>query len=148
MFSLCELMDAKKDYQRPARNRSQARLSMIESMGLQLTPNPNYDAYYGLIDFEFWRARTSATNGRLLKEHIHPLDLAFRLPRTTDVAQRWRLRGPQLVAARLLGEPADEAYEDIGRGVRTLLAATERIRGVQDCACQGSGRIVCGVRRP
>jgi len=55
MFSLCELMDVKKDYQKACKEIVHKRAwSMIESMGLQLTPNPNYDAYYGLIDFEFW----------------------------------------------------------------------------------------------
>ncbi|HEY2547705.1 MAG TPA: aspartate 4-decarboxylase, partial [Candidatus Acidoferrum sp.] len=55
LFSLCELMDAKKEYQKACKDIVQRRVwSMIDSMGLQLSPNPSYDAYYGLIDFEFW----------------------------------------------------------------------------------------------
>src|SRR5215211_1813032 len=62
MFSLYELMDEKKVYQKACMEIVQRRSKlMIDSLGLQLSPNPNYDAYYGLIDFESGPARTSAT---------------------------------------------------------------------------------------
>jgi aspartate 4-decarboxylase len=124
MFSLCELMDVKKDYQKACKEIVHKRAwSMIESMGLQLTPNPHYDAYYGLIDFEFWARKNIGDEAvDYLKEHIHPLDLAFRLAEDHGIvllngggfeAPNWSLRVS-------LANLPDEAYEDIGRGVRTV----------------------------
>jgi aspartate 4-decarboxylase len=124
MFSLCELMDAKKDYQKACKEIVHKRAwSMIESMGLQLTPNPNYDAYYGLIDFEFWARKNIGDEAvEYLKAHVHPLDLAFRLAEVHGIvllngggfeAPNWSLRVS-------LANLPDEAYEDIGRGVRTV----------------------------
>src|SRR5438874_5027122 len=47
MFSLCELMDTKKDYQKACMEIVHRRAkAMIEGMGLQVPPNPNFDAYY------------------------------------------------------------------------------------------------------
>src|SRR6266700_1589769 len=117
-------MDVKKDYQKACKEIVQRRVwSMIESLGLQLTPNPNYDAYYGLIDFEFWARKNIGDEAvDYLKEHIHPLDLAFRLAEDHGIvllngggfeAPNWSLRVS-------LANLPDEAYEDIGRGVRTV----------------------------
>jgi aspartate 4-decarboxylase len=124
MFSLYELMDDKKEYQKACMQIVNRRAwAMIETLGLQLTPNPNYDAYYGLIDFEFWaRKNIGADAVEYLKKNIHPLDLAFRLAEDHGIvllngggfeAPQWSLR---VSFANL----PDEAYEDIGRGVRTI----------------------------
>ena len=124
MFSLHELMDAKKAYQKACMEIVHRRAkAMIESMGLQVPPNPNFDAYYGLVDFEFW-ARKNIGNDAVeyLKKNIHPLDLAFRLAEAHGIvllngggfeAPDWSLRVS-------LANLPDEAYEDIGRGVRTI----------------------------
>jgi aspartate 4-decarboxylase len=97
--------------------------SMIEGLGLQLQPNPNYDAYYGLIDFEFWARKNIGDEAvEYLKKNIHPLDLAFRLAEDHGVvllngggfeAPGWSLRVS-------LANLPDDAYDDIGRGVRTI----------------------------
>src|SRR5262245_30475119 len=124
LFSLCEMMDAEKRYQEACKEIVQKRVwSMIESMGLQLTPNANYDAYYGLIDFEFWARKNIGENAvEYLKSHVHPLDLAFRLAEAHGIvllngggfdAPEWSLRVS-------LANLPDDAYEDIGRGVRTI----------------------------
>jgi aspartate 4-decarboxylase len=124
MFSLCEMMDAKKDYQKACKEIVHKRVwSMIESLGLKLSPNPNYDAYYGLIDFEFWARKNIGDEAvEYLKANIHPLDLAFRLAEDHGIvllngggfeAPNWSLRVS-------LANLPDEAYEDIGRGVRTV----------------------------
>jgi aspartate 4-decarboxylase len=124
MFSLCELMDVRKEYQNACKEIVHRRVwSMIESMGLHVTPNPNYDAYYGLIDFEFWARKNIGDEAvEYLKEHVHPLDLAFRLAEDHGIvllngggfeAPNWSLRVS-------LANLPDEAYEDIGRGVRTV----------------------------
>ena len=124
MFSLYELMDAKKDYQKACMEIVHRRAkAMIEGMGLQLPPNPNFDAYYGLIDFEFWARKNIGDDAvEYLKKNIHPLDLAFRLAEAHGIvllngggfeAPNWSLRVS-------LANLPDEAYEDIGRGVRTI----------------------------
>jgi aspartate 4-decarboxylase len=81
MFSLYEFMDANKEYQNACLQIVHRRvMAMIEGMGLQLSPNPNFDAYYGLIDFEFWARKNIGDEAvEYLKKNIHPLDLAFRL---------------------------------------------------------------------
>jgi aspartate 4-decarboxylase len=124
LFSLSEMMDAKKEYQKACKEIVDRRVwSLIDSMGLQLSPNPSYDAYYGLIDFEFWARKNIGDNAvEYLKKHIHPLDLAFRLAEDHGIvllngggfaAPDWSLRVS-------LANLPDEAYEDIGRGVRTV----------------------------
>jgi aspartate 4-decarboxylase len=124
MFSLYELMDAKKEYQKACQEIVQRRAkSLIEGMGLDIAPNPNFDAYYGLIDFEFWARKNIGDPAvEYLKKNIHPLDLAFRLAEDHGIvllngggfsAPDWSLRVS-------LANLPDEAYEDIGRGVRTV----------------------------
>jgi aspartate 4-decarboxylase len=124
MFSLSEMMDTKKEYQKACMEIVHRRArSMIDSMDLKLAPNPNYDAYYGLIDFEFWARKNIGDQAvEYLKKNIHPLDLAFRLAETHGIvllngggfdAPEWSLRVS-------LANLPDEAYEDIGRGVRAI----------------------------
>ena len=84
---------------------------------------PNYDAYYGLIDFEFWARKNIGDEAvEYLKKNVHPLDLVFRLAEDHGIvllngggfdAPDWSMRVS-------LANLADEAYEDIGRGVRTI----------------------------
>jgi aspartate 4-decarboxylase len=124
MFSLSEMMDAAKAYQTACKEIVHRRVwTLIDALGLSLTPNPNYDAYYGLIDFEFWaRKNIGAEAVAYLKRNIHPLDLAFRLAEAHGIvllngggfdAPDWSLRVS-------LANLPDEAYEDIGRGVRSI----------------------------
>jgi aspartate 4-decarboxylase len=124
LFSLCEMMDAEKRYQEACKEIVQSRFhKLVDAMGLQLSPNPNYDAYYGLIDFEFWARKNIGEKAvDYLKSHVHPLDLAFRLAEAHGIvllngggfdAPDWSLRVS-------LANLPDEAYEDIGRGVRTI----------------------------
>jgi aspartate 4-decarboxylase len=124
MFSLYELMDANKAYQKACMEIVHRRImATIEGMGLQLPPNPNFDAYYGLIDFEFWARKNIGEDAvDYLKKNVHPLDLTFRLAEAHGIvllngggfeAPDWSLRVS-------LANLADEDYEDIGRGVRTI----------------------------
>jgi aspartate 4-decarboxylase len=124
LFSLCEMMDSEKRYQAACKEIVHRRVwSMIESLGLHLTPNPSFDAYYGLIDFEFWARKNIGEEAvEYLKKNIHPLDLAFRLAEDHGIvllngggfeAPDWSLRVS-------LANLPDEAYDDIGRGVRTV----------------------------
>jgi aspartate 4-decarboxylase len=126
LFSLSEMMDQKKAYQKACMEIVNKRLwSLLDGLGLadKLNPNPNYDAYYGLIDFEFW-ARKNIGDEAVdhLKKTVHPLDLAFRLAEDHGIvllngggfdAPEWSLRVS-------LANLPDDVYDDIGRGVRTI----------------------------
>jgi len=141
LFSLAEMLDVKKAYQAACMEIVNKRLwALLDGLGLadKLNPNPNYDAYYGLIDFEFW-ARKNIGDAAVehLKKHVHPLDLAFRLAEAHGIvllngggfdAPEWSLRVS-------LANLADDVYDDIGRGVRTIA------RGYRDAyeAAHGNG---------
>ena len=124
MFSLAELMDTSKQYQKACMEILHRRAwALIGGLGLQLTPNPLYDAYYGLIDFEFWARKNIGEEAvEYLKKNVHPLDLAFRLAEDRGIvllngsgfeAPDWSLRVS-------LANLDDEVYEEIGRGVRSI----------------------------
>ncbi len=127
LFSLTELMDRQKRYQNACREIVYHRLhALLDGLGLELPPNPLYDAYYGLIDFEFWARKNIGEDAvEYLKNHVHPLDLAFRLAEDHGIvllngggfdAPDWSLR----VSLANLG---DDVYEEIGRGVRSIARA-------------------------
>jgi aspartate 4-decarboxylase len=124
LFSICEMMDDKKKYQEACMDIVHRRaLAMVDGLGLKLQPNPNFDAYYGLIDFEFWARKNIGDEAvEYLKANVHPLDLAFRLAEAHGIvllngggfdAPNWSLR---VSFANL----PDDVYDDIGRGVRSI----------------------------
>jgi aspartate 4-decarboxylase len=124
MFSLAELMDGEKRYQKACMEIVHRRFrAIIEGLGIQPNPNDLYDAYYGLIDFEFFARKNLGEDAvAYLKKNVHPLDLAFRLAETQGIvllngggfdAPDWSLR----VSLANLG---DDVYDDIGRGVRAV----------------------------
>jgi aspartate 4-decarboxylase len=124
MFSLAELMDVEKRYQKACMEIVHHRArAMIEGLGIEVTPDPLYDAYYGLIDFEFFARKNLGEEAvAYLKKNIHPLDLAFRLAETQGIvllngggfeAPDWSLRVS-------LANLSDDVYDDIGRGVRAV----------------------------
>jgi aspartate 4-decarboxylase len=124
LFSLSELMDAQKRYQNACRAIvERRRTAMLEGLGLEVAANPLHDAYYGLIDFEFWARKNLGDDAvEYLKAHVHPLDLAFRLAEDRGIvllngggfeAPDWSLRVS-------LANLPDEVYEEIGRGVRAV----------------------------
>ena len=124
MFSLYELMDTKKVYQKACMEIVNRRAwLMIESLGLQLQPNPNYDAYYGLIDFEFFARKNIGSEAvEYLKKNVHPLDLTFRLAEDHGIVllNGGGFEAPQWSMRVSFANLPDEAYDDIGRGVRTI----------------------------
>jgi aspartate 4-decarboxylase len=124
LFSVSEMMDVAKLYQKACREILYRRaMATIEGLGLVVTPNPLYDAYYGLIDFEFWARKNIGPEAvEYLKKNVHPLDLAFRLAEDHGIvllngggfeAPDWSLRVS-------LANLPDDAYEEIGRGVRSI----------------------------
>ena len=126
MFSLSEMMDTKKDYQKVCMEIVNRRAwALFEGLGLadKLTPNPNFDAYYCLIDFEFWARKNIGDEAvEYLKKNIHPLDLAFRLAEAQGIVllNGGGFEAPEWSMRVSLANLPDEAYEDIGRGVRTI----------------------------
>ena len=124
LFSLYELMDTAKAYQAACMEIVHRRAkAMIEGLGLNAPTSEHYDAYYGLIDFEFWARKNIGEEAvQYLKKNIHPLDLAFRLAEQHGIvllngggfdAPDWSLRVS-------LANLADDVYDDIGRGVRSI----------------------------
>jgi aspartate 4-decarboxylase len=124
LFSLAEMMDGAKLYQKACMEIVHRRaLAMIENLGIEVSPNTLYNAYYGLIDFEFWARKNIGQDAvEYLKKNVHPLDLAFRLAEDHGIvllngggfeAPDWSLRVS-------LANLPDEAYEEIGRGVRSI----------------------------
>ena len=140
MFSLSEMMDANNRYQAACKEIVHRRAkAMIDGLGLQVSPNPNFDAYYGLIDFESWARKNIGEEAvNYLKKNVHPLDLAFRLAEAHGIvllngggfeAPEWSLRVS-------LANLPDESYEDIARGVRTIA------RGYRDAYEAAKGALV------
>src|SRR5246127_1554195 len=140
LFSLAEMMDGAKLYQKACMEIVHRRLeATIEGLGIQLSPNPLYDAYYGFIYFEFFARKNIGEDAvEYLKKNVHPLDLAFRLAEDHGIvllngggfdAPDWSLRVS-------LANLDDEAYEEIGRGVRSIA------RGYRHAfeASQGAGK--------
>ena len=138
LFSLAEMMDGAKLYQKACLEIVHRRArAMVEGLGIEVTPNPLYNAYYGLIDFEFFARKNIGQDAvDYLKKNVHPLDLAFRLAEDHGIvllngggfeAPNWSLRVS-------LANLPDEAYEEIGRGVRSVA------RGYRD-AFEASKRI-------
>jgi aspartate 4-decarboxylase len=124
LFSLAEMMDEAKLYQKACMEIVHRRAkATIEGLGIEVLPNPLYDAYYGLIDFEFFARKNIGEEAvEYLKKNVHPLDLAFRLAEDHGIvllngggfeAPEWSLRVS-------LANLNDEVYEEIGRGVRSI----------------------------
>ncbi len=124
LFSLCELMDEKKHYQKACigivKKRFQATL---EGLGIEVAPNELYDYYYGLIDFEFWaRKHVGEEVVQWMKENIHPLDIVFRLAEDHGIVvlNGGGFEAPDWSVRVSFANLNDHVYDDIGRAVRAV----------------------------
>jgi len=124
LFSLYELMDDKKHYQKACIGIVRKRVeATIEGLGIEVAPNQLFDWYYGLIDFEFWaRKYVGEDVVRWMKDNVHPLDIVFRLAEDHGIvllngsgfdAPDWSVR---VSFANL----DDHVYDDIGRAIRAV----------------------------
>jgi aspartate 4-decarboxylase len=124
MFSLSELMDQNKDYQKACIGIVKKRFeATIEGLGIEVGENAYYDYYYGLIDFEFWARKYLGEDVvRWMMANVHPLDIVFRLAEDHGIvllngsgfaAPDWSVR---ISFANL----DDHVYDDIGRAVRAI----------------------------
>jgi len=144
MFSLAEMMDAAKLYQKACMEIVQRRgKAMIDGLELKLDPNPNFDHYYGLIDFEFWAGKNIGPEAvEYLKRNVHPLDLAFRLAEAHGIVllNGGGFEAPQWSLRVSLANLPDEAYEDIARGVRAIARGYRDAYEAAKAAQKGAGR--------
>ena len=124
LFSLAELYDKQKNYQQACIDLLRRRaLSTIEGLGIDIPPNPLFDWYYGLIDFEFWLRKYGGEDVvTWVKANVHPLDIVFRLAEDHGIvllngggfdAPDWSVR---VSFANL----DDDVYQNIGRAVRAV----------------------------
>src|SRR5207253_2509716 len=64
LFSLYELMDTQKDYQRACIGIVKKRVeATIDGLGIEISDKPNYDYYYGVIDVEFCMRKDIGEDG-------------------------------------------------------------------------------------
>src|SRR5258707_15292379 len=124
LFSLAEMMDGAKLYQKACMEIVHRRaMAMIEALGIEVSPNTLYNAYYGLIDFEFWARKNIGQDAvEYLKKNVHPLDLAFRLAENHRIVllNGGRFEAPDWSLPVSLANLPDEAHEEIGRGLRSI----------------------------
>jgi aspartate 4-decarboxylase len=124
MFSLNELMDEKKDYQKACIGIVKKRFNaMIEGLGLEVSENANFDYYYALVDFEFWaRKNLGEEIVTWLKANVHPLDIVFRLAEDHGIVllNGSGFAAPDWSVRVSLANLDDHVYDDIGRAVRAI----------------------------
>ena len=124
LFSLVELTDTQKAYQKACRDIVWQRFRLLEAaLGIEAGVGPRFDAYYGIIDFEFWLRRYVGEEVvEWVKENIHPLDISFKLAELHGIVL---LNGsgfdaPNWSARVSFANLDDEAYDAIGRAVRSV----------------------------
>ena len=124
LFSLYELMDEKKVYQKACLGICKQRVkATLEGLDLELPPNELFDYYYGLVDFEFFARKFVGEDiVDWMKKNVHPLDIVFRLAEEHGIvllngggfaAPDWSVR---ISFANL----ENHVYDDIGRALRTI----------------------------
>lgn len=124
LFSLYELMDDKKHYQKACIGIVRKRVeATLEGLGIKPDPNPLYDWYYGLIDLEFWLGKYVAPEVvEWIKANIHPLDIVFRLAEDYGIVllNGGGFDAPDLSVRVSFANLNDHVYDDIGRAVRAI----------------------------
>jgi aspartate 4-decarboxylase len=124
LFSLAELHDQKKVYQQACIDLLRKRvLATIEGLGIEIPPNPLFDWYYGLIDFEFWlRKYGGEAVVTWVKANVHPLDIVFRLAEDHGIVllNGGGFEAPDWSVRVSFANLDDDVYDDIGRAVRAV----------------------------
>jgi aspartate 4-decarboxylase len=124
LFSLAELYDQKKAYQQACIEIVRRRtLATIEGLGIQVDPNPLFDWYYGLVDFEFWLRKYGGEDVvTWVKANVHPLDIVFRLAEDHGIVllNGGGFEAPDWSVRVSFANLDDDVYENIGRAVRAV----------------------------
>ncbi|HWD92201.1 MAG TPA: bifunctional aspartate transaminase/aspartate 4-decarboxylase [Verrucomicrobiae bacterium] len=124
IFSIAELMDAHKRYQSEVLQIVKRRThSLIEGLGIEVSPNPMFSFYYGIIDFEFWiKKYVGPEVMEFIKQHYHPLDIVFRLAEDHSIVllNGGGFAAPNWSARVSFANLPDQVYADIGRALRSV----------------------------
>lgn len=124
MFSLSEMMDTAKAYQKACMAIVHHRLQLaLDGLGQKLNPPDAYDAYYGLFDLEYWLSQNvTAEVFAYIKKHVHPLDIVFRLAEEHNIVllNGGGFAAPDWSARISFANLDDEAYAAIGRALRAV----------------------------
>jgi aspartate 4-decarboxylase len=124
LFSLAELYDDKKVYQQACIDIVRKRVNAtLEGLGIQVDPNPLFDMYYGLIDFEYWLRKYGGEDVvQWVKTHVHPLDIVFRLAEDHGIVllNGGGFEAPDWSVRVSFANLDDDVYDDIGRAVRAV----------------------------
>jgi aspartate 4-decarboxylase len=124
LFSLAELHDEQKVYQRACIDIVRTRaMATVEGLGIQVDPNPLFDWYYGLVDFEFWLRKYGGEDViAWVKANIHPLDIVFRLAEDHGIVllNGGGFEAPDWSVRVSFANLDDDVYENIGRAVRAV----------------------------
>jgi aspartate 4-decarboxylase len=138
LFSMYELMDARKDYQKACIGIVKKRVyATIEGLGIKVEENPHFDWYYGIIDLEFWLKKyVDADCVEWIRQNIHPLDIVFRLAEDYGIVllNGGGFEAPDWSVRVSFANLDDHVYDDIGRAVRAIargyVQAYEASKGV------------------
>ena len=124
LFSLAELHDEKKVYQQTCIDIVRRRvMATIEGLGIEVDPNPLFDWYYGLVDFEFWLRKYGGEDVvEWVKANVHPLDIVFRLAEDHGIVllNGGGFEAPDWSVRISFANLDDDVYENIGRAVRAV----------------------------
>jgi aspartate 4-decarboxylase len=124
LFSLAEMYDEKKLYQHACIDLLRRRVTAtIEGLGIEIPPNPLFDWYYGLIDFEFWLRKYGGDEVvDWVKANVHPLDIVFRLAEDHGIVllNGGGFEAPDWSVRVSFANLDDDVYDDIGRAVRAV----------------------------
>jgi aspartate 4-decarboxylase len=126
LFSISELMDGRKDYQRGCLGIVKKRVeATVEGLGIHVGENDRFDYYYGLVDLEFWMRKYLDTEVvEWVKTNVHPLDPVFRLANDHGIVllNGSGFDGPNWSVRVSFANLADHVYDDIGRAIRAVAA--------------------------
>jgi len=124
LFSVAELMDEKKSYQKACIDIVTKRVhATIEGLGIEVQANPNFDHYYGLIDLEFWMRKYVGNDVvSWVKANVHPLDIVFKLAEDHGIVllNGGGFAAPDWSVRVSFANLNDDVYDDIGRAVRAV----------------------------
>jgi aspartate 4-decarboxylase len=124
LFSLVELADHARAYRQECTTILRRRVTaLLDGLGLEATPGPLFDNYYGLINLEFWLCKYLGEDvARFIKQNVHPLDIVFRLARDHGIVllNGGGFHAPDWSVRVSFANLEDDVYDDIGRAVRMI----------------------------
>lgn len=130
LFSLFSLLDKDDAYTLRCRRIVQERLArLLKGLGIEIPADPNRAAYYAVLDIEAWARRTHSDEFMkwATQEHV-PLDIVYGAARNFGMVllNGDGFGGPPWSARVSLANLPTDAYEQIGRNVRTGVGNAEK----------------------